>query len=106
MKACLPSNQCTVPENTKLLQNVQMVNFLFLRKLKDYFLLIIGIRQNEKPKTTCIIYKPGPDQYIVYWLSRQNHIENKDEELANMKLHINDIDITKMIPMCMTIKDI
>ena len=23
MKACLPTNQCTVPENTKLLQDVQ-----------------------------------------------------------------------------------
>ena len=24
MKACLPSNQCTVPENTKLLQEYQL----------------------------------------------------------------------------------
>ena len=28
MKACLPSNQCTVPENTKLLQNRASVKFI------------------------------------------------------------------------------
>ena len=38
-----------------------------------------------------IIYKPGPDLFIVDWLSRQNHSENKDEEIPGMQLSIKAI---------------
>ena len=37
------------------------------------------------------------------WLSRQNHKENKDEEIAGMQVNINTAEITTNIPECMTI---
>ena len=33
-----------------------------------------------------IIKNPGPDLLIAYWLSRQNHKENKDAEIPGMQL--------------------
>ena len=38
-----------------------------------------------------IIYKPGLDLFIANWLSRQNHTENKDEEIPDMPLNIDAI---------------
>ena len=55
---------------------------------------------------THIIYKPGPDIYIVDWLSRQNNAENKDGETAGMQLRINAIDATTNIPAYLTIQHI
>ena len=37
---------------------------------------------------------------------KQNHVENKDEEIDNLKLSIIAIDITTNVPACMTIQDI
>ena len=53
-----------------------------------------------------IIYNPKPDTYIVYWLSRQTHMKNKDEERSSMKLSTNVIDATTNIPTSMKIQDI
>ena len=38
------------------------------------------------------MYKLRSDLYITDWFSRQNFIENKDEEIVCMKLSINAID--------------
>ena len=32
-----------------------------------------------------IIYKPGPDLFRADWLSRQNHMENKDDKIPRWK---------------------
>ena len=53
--------------------------------------------------TICIQYKSGPDLNIADWLSRQNHTENKDEEIESMKLSIFS---TTDIPTCMSIQNI
>ena len=50
-----------------------------------------------------IIYMPGPDLVIAYWLSRQNHKEDKDEEIAGMEVNINTLETATNIPECMTI---
>ena len=51
-------------------------------------------------------YSFGSDQIITYWLLRQNHVENKDKEIAGMKLSTEDISPTKDIPTCVPIKEI
>ena len=48
-----------------------------------------------------IIYKPRPDLFITDWLSRQNHSENKVEEIPSMQLSINTIKMTTNTPECM-----
>ena len=45
-----------------------------------------------------IIYKPGPDLFIVDWLSRQNPSEDKDAEIPGMQLSINAMQTTTNIP--------
>ena len=42
-----------------------------------------------------IIYKLGPDLYIADWLSRQNQIENKDEEIAGLQVNTNATDVAE-----------
>ena len=49
MKACLPSNQCTVPENTKLLQEIE--------KFFEYFWFFIGILLPSDHGSIMIIIK-------------------------------------------------
>ena len=46
-----------------------------------------------------IIYKLGPDLFIADRTSRQNHSENKDEEISAMQLSINTIQMTNNIPV-------
>ena len=50
-----------------------------------------------------IIYKPGPDLFIVDWLSRHNHTENKDEEIPGMDIKVDAIQTATDIPECMSI---
>ena len=47
-----------------------------------------------------ILYKPGPQLFIVDWLSRYNHNESKDEEIPGMTLNINVVDIYANILEC------
>ena len=54
--------------------------------------------------------KPSTNQastelYMAVWLSRQNHVEEKDVEKVCMKLSISAIDITN-IPVCNAIQEI
>ena len=51
-----------------------------------------------------IIYKPGPDLFIADWLSRQNHKENKDEEIPGMPLNVDTIQTNTNIPDSMMIQ--
>ena len=37
------------------------------------------------------------------WLSRQNHKEDRDEEIEVMQMKINNIETSTSIPECMTI---
>ena len=53
-----------------------------------------------------ISYTPGPDLFIEDWLSRQNHMENKDAEIPSKELNINVIQTTTNIPDCMTTQEL
>ena len=44
------------------------------------------------------MYMPGPDLFIAYWLSRQNHKKNKDTEIPHMQVNIDAIQMTTNIP--------
>ena len=51
-----------------------------------------------------IIYKPGPDLHIFDWLSRNNHIENKDQEITGMTIYVNAVSAAVNLPVCNTLK--
>ena len=53
-----------------------------------------------------IIYKPGQDLLVIDWLYRQNHNENKDEDIKGMRVSINAIQSTTNIPQCMTMHEL
>ena len=53
-----------------------------------------------------IKYKPGPDLYIVDWMSRNKHIENKDQEITGMNINVIVINISVYIPVCRSIEHI
>ena len=38
-----------------------------------------------------ILYMPGIDLSITDWLSRHNHTENEDEEIAGMNIKVDAI---------------
>ena len=54
----------------------------------------------------CIICKPGPDMYIVDWLSHSNHKENRNQEIAEMSVNMNSISSLVNMLACMSIEDI
>ena len=53
-----------------------------------------------------ILYKPGPELFIADWLSRHNHIENKDADIHGMDIKVNTIQIMTNIPECISIPQI
>ena len=53
-----------------------------------------------------IIYQPGPDLFIVDWLSTQNHNKDKGAEIPGMQFGISAIQTTTNIPECMTIHEL
>ena len=53
-----------------------------------------------------ITYKSRPGLFIVDWLSRQNHTENKDTEILGMQLNTDAIQTTTNIPECTTIQQL
>ena len=53
-----------------------------------------------------ILYKPGPEIFIVDWLSHHNHKEGKDEPIQDMDIRVDAIQSTTDIPECMSILQI
>ena len=53
-----------------------------------------------------IIYKPGPEIFIVDWLSRHNHMEGKDKPTKDMDIRIDAIQSATDIPECLSISQI
>ena len=51
-----------------------------------------------------ILYKPGPNLYIVYW-SSHNNMENKYQKITGMNINVHTIISAVDILMC-TSKDI
>ena len=49
------------------------------------------------------MYKPGQDLFNSKWPSRQNHKDDKDEEIAGMQVNINTVETATNIPKCMRI---
>ena len=52
-----------------------------------------------------IIYKPGPDMYIVDWLFQSKHTENRDQEVTGMNINAYVISPSVNIPICTSIED-
>ena len=52
----------------------------------------------------CATYNPCPHLCREDWLSRQNHAENKDGEIAGMNISINSISLTTKIPIYMIVQ--
>ena len=79
MKACLPTNQCTVPENTKLLQDP-------LGAILDH------IQRHPQPPTNIIKTNERPNNNIMpYEHKETNNIQNikgkqREEEGRNIIL--------------------
>ena len=53
MKACLPSNQCTVPENTTLLQDVAFHNHSGEDQISHDYLILLDQRYNIYLTSIC-----------------------------------------------------
>ena len=53
-----------------------------------------------------ILYKPGPEIFIAYWLSCHNHKENKDEPIQGMDIRVDAIQSKTDVPECMSILQI
>ena len=54
----------------------------------------------------CIIHKPGPDLYIADWLSRNNHAEDRDQEIIGMNKNVNAISTAVNMLVCISTEDI
>ena len=50
--------------------------------------------------------KPGPDLYIADWLSQQNHMEKRNQQIAGLSICIHTINKTVDIPVCILIENI
>ena len=53
-----------------------------------------------------IICKPGPDIYIMNWLSHNDHTESRDQEITWIRVNVNAISTSVNIPVCKSIEDI
>ena len=45
-----------------------------------------------------IVFKASPDFFIADWLSRQNHKDDKDKEIAGMQMNVNSVETPTNIP--------
>ena len=75
---------------------------MWLHCLKRLQCILVGIHQYR----VRIIYVSGLDLFIADWLTRQNHKENKDEEVQGMNININAIHMITDISKCMTAQEI
>ena len=53
-----------------------------------------------------ILCLPHPDLYIVDLLSQYNHMENKDQEITGMNIHVHATRTAVDIPIYTSIEDI
>ena len=53
-----------------------------------------------------IIYKPGPDIFIVDWLSRHSHTEGKDKPIKDMDVWVDAIQSATDMPECISVAEI
>ena len=53
-----------------------------------------------------IIYKPGPEIFIVDWLSRNNHVEGKDKPIKDMDVWMDAIQSSIDMPECLSMAEI
>ena len=63
--------------------------------------IILGIHHNR----VHIIYKPGPDLYIIDWLSCNNHTEERDQKIAGMSVNMNSTSTSVNVPVCTSKED-
>ena len=53
-----------------------------------------------------ILYKPGPELYIVGWLSWNNYEECRDQEITGKNVILPAISAVVDIPICTSIEDL
>ena len=52
------------------------------------------------------VHKPGAELYIANWMLHNNHVENKNQEVADRNISLHTISAIVDIPICTSIKDI
>ena len=58
------------------------------------------------PYRVHILYMPGPELFIVDWLSWHNHEDSKDKEIQGLSINVNVIETAVDLPVCTSICDI
>ena len=53
-----------------------------------------------------IIYKPGPDIFILDWLSKHNHAEGKDQLIKGMDVQVDIIQTATDMPECLSMTEL
>ena len=53
-----------------------------------------------------ILYKPGLEDFIAYWLSHEKHKENKDKAIYGMDIRVDTIQMSTNVPQCMSVQQI
>ena len=53
-----------------------------------------------------IIYTPGPDIFVAYWLSRHNQVEGKDKPIKDMEVWMDAIQSATDVPECISVAEI
>ena len=53
-----------------------------------------------------IVYKPGPNLYILDWLLQKNNMENRDEEITGMNINMQALSTSVKITIWTSIEDI
>ena len=66
--------------------------------------MVVVYHSKNTPIQQGIIYKPGPDLYIVDQLSQNNHTENKDQKITGVSINIIAINTSVNWLACMSIK--
>ena len=63
--------------------------------------IILHIQQNS----VHILCKPGPALYIADWLSRNSHMENKEQKITGMSVNAHATSTAVDILTCTSIED-
>ena len=96
---CFAKEVCVITDHIPLVPIISKD----VAKLSHWFqYIMLCIHQYR----VCIIYKSGPDLYIVDWLSQNNHIEHKDQEVTSMNKNMCAIITLINIPVWTSIEDI
>ena len=53
-----------------------------------------------------MLYKPGPDLYMMDWLCQNNHTESSDQESTGININVSVVSKAINIPVCTSLQEI